>query len=138
MNNSLSCVVCSISNEKLLRCSQCKCVFYCSREHQKIDWKKHKSQCFKYQGDTEKENPVAGSSKADKKKPAGKNELGNKENQSNTNLWNSGQFTGEGSSESEILTARIESLQNNYQIKEDLRGYSEIDLDTSKNLLVSK
>ncbi|XP_054263399.1 egl nine homolog 1 isoform X2 [Macrosteles quadrilineatus] len=29
----------------LSRCSRCKCVFYCSKEHQTQDWKKHKLHC---------------------------------------------------------------------------------------------
>mmetsp|Transcript_5913 Transcript_5913/g.9178 ORF Transcript_5913/g.9178 Transcript_5913/m.9178 type:complete len:173 (-) Transcript_5913:54-572(-) len=31
--------------EKLLRCAACKCVFYCTREHQKKDWRTHKQTC---------------------------------------------------------------------------------------------
>ena len=27
------------------RCSQCRSVFYCSKEHQKADWKRHKKHC---------------------------------------------------------------------------------------------
>lgn len=38
------CVVCNKS-DKLLRCSQCKIVFYCTKEHQRRDWKRHKAFC---------------------------------------------------------------------------------------------
>lgn len=32
----------------LLRCSQCKSVYYCSKECQKMHWKQHKSSCQEY------------------------------------------------------------------------------------------
>lgn len=38
------CVVCN-RTDKLLRCSRCKVVFYCTKEHQKRDWKRHKEFC---------------------------------------------------------------------------------------------
>ncbi|KAM3865352.1 egl nine homolog 1b [Diretmus argenteus] len=31
----------------LLRCGRCRISFYCSKEHQKVDWKKHKQLCRK-------------------------------------------------------------------------------------------
>lgn len=40
------CNICGIT-ENLLRCGQCKIVFYCSKEHQRQDWKKHKLLCKK-------------------------------------------------------------------------------------------
>ena len=38
---------CNICHKKdnLFRCSQCQCLYYCSKEHQKQDWVKHKRQC---------------------------------------------------------------------------------------------
>lgn len=38
------CVVCN-RTDKLLRCSRCKAVFYCTKEHQRRDWKRHKEFC---------------------------------------------------------------------------------------------
>jgi len=38
------CVVCNKS-EKLLRCSRCKVAFYCTKEHQRRDWKRHREFC---------------------------------------------------------------------------------------------
>ncbi|XP_076164933.1 HIF prolyl hydroxylase [Ptiloglossa arizonensis] len=38
------CVVCH-RTDKLLRCSRCKAVFYCTKEHQRWDWKRHKEFC---------------------------------------------------------------------------------------------
>lgn len=40
----VTCVVCN-KIDKLLRCSRCKAVFYCTKEHQKRDWKRHKEFC---------------------------------------------------------------------------------------------
>jgi hypothetical protein len=34
-------------DSKLLTCSGCLTTFYCSKECQKIDWKKHKTHCKK-------------------------------------------------------------------------------------------
>uniref|UniRef100_UPI00398E5464 egl nine homolog 1 isoform X2 n=1 Tax=Pristiophorus japonicus TaxID=55135 RepID=UPI00398E5464 len=39
-----SCGLCG-KMEKLLLCGRCKRSFYCSKEHQKQDWKKHKQVC---------------------------------------------------------------------------------------------
>ena len=39
------CVICG-KEEDLLKCSQCKSVFYCSKEHQKQDWKTHQKVCI--------------------------------------------------------------------------------------------
>lgn len=39
------CHVCKQSSENLKRCSNCKCLAYCSKEHQKADWKIHKELC---------------------------------------------------------------------------------------------
>ncbi|KAF2881620.1 hypothetical protein ILUMI_24563 [Ignelater luminosus] len=41
-----SCVVCG-SAENLMRCARCKTTYYCSKAHQKQDWKKHKIICLK-------------------------------------------------------------------------------------------
>lgn len=41
-----SCAVCKQPSEK--KCSLCGNVFYCSREHQKADWKTHKSKCVSF------------------------------------------------------------------------------------------
>ncbi|KAG5883228.1 hypothetical protein JTB14_011420 [Gonioctena quinquepunctata] len=43
--NGNLCHVCKKQNETLKTCSTCKAIAYCSREHQKIDWKKHKELC---------------------------------------------------------------------------------------------
>ncbi|KAL7417601.1 hypothetical protein BDY24DRAFT_95370 [Mrakia frigida] len=33
--------------EEMMACSRCLAVRYCSREHQRADWKRHKKFCFK-------------------------------------------------------------------------------------------
>lgn len=38
------CAVCD-RTDKLLRCSRCKAVFYCTKEHQRRDWKRHRDFC---------------------------------------------------------------------------------------------
>nr|CAH7760125.1 unnamed protein product [Callosobruchus chinensis] len=41
-----TCLVCGTC-ENLQRCARCKEAFYCSKEHQRKDWKKHKLSCNK-------------------------------------------------------------------------------------------
>lgn len=41
------CNTCNFEAEQLLRCSNCKKVYYCNRECQITDWKSHKSVCKK-------------------------------------------------------------------------------------------
>lgn len=41
---TVGCVICGATN-KLLRCSRCKTVVYCNKEHQRLDWKRHKEFC---------------------------------------------------------------------------------------------
>jgi hypoxia-inducible factor (prolyl hydroxylase) len=43
-NISMACQLCS-SSERLMVCSGCKRTWYCSKEHQKLDWKYHKKNC---------------------------------------------------------------------------------------------
>ncbi|XP_024867071.1 egl nine homolog 1 [Temnothorax curvispinosus] len=40
----LICAVCD-KTDKLSRCSRCKVVFYCTKEHQRRDWKRHREFC---------------------------------------------------------------------------------------------
>lgn len=40
-----ACGVCGATDGDLKRCSGCKGIWYCSREHQKADWKRHKREC---------------------------------------------------------------------------------------------
>ncbi|CAD8117731.1 unnamed protein product [Paramecium sonneborni] len=40
-----SCQICNKQDAELLRCSQCKSIYYCSIECQKKDWKDHKFIC---------------------------------------------------------------------------------------------
>ncbi|XP_022097362.1 egl nine homolog 1-like [Acanthaster planci] len=47
VKSSVGSCACCKSTENLKRCSKCKSVFYCSREHQLQDWKKHKRYCKK-------------------------------------------------------------------------------------------
>lgn len=40
-------VICAVCDkiDKLSRCSRCKVVFYCTKEHQRRDWKRHREFC---------------------------------------------------------------------------------------------
>ncbi len=48
--NAPRCKICSktlaADGTALMQCSQCKNVYYCSKEHQKQDWKSHKKYCI--------------------------------------------------------------------------------------------
>src|SRR5690554_4872015 len=55
-----ACAVCQ-TRTNLLRCSRCKVVKYCSKEHQIQDWPNHKHQCTLLQStyhNTTNENPT--------------------------------------------------------------------------------
>lgn len=43
MSDKSKCGVCGVA--ATLQCSRCKKVSYCGAEHQKSDWKTHKTQC---------------------------------------------------------------------------------------------
>ena len=43
MESAQTCAVCS--QEAPHRCSGCQAVYYCSKEHQRKDWKQHKATC---------------------------------------------------------------------------------------------
>lgn len=66
------CVVCN-RTDKLLKCSRCKAVFYCTKEHQRRDWKRHKEFCATHSVrsiqphiiSTTSENSVSGSDKTE-------------------------------------------------------------------------
>ncbi|XP_065339423.1 prolyl hydroxylase EGLN3 isoform X1 [Cloeon dipterum] len=97
MNPAAACELCG-SREKLLRCSRCRKVWYCSKEHQREHWKKHKRACVprsNVSGPTPEE-PQTGLTLVD----SGISEL-------NINV---NPFPCEGSSEIEILNAVAEVL----------------------------
>ncbi|EFN82389.1 egl nine homolog 1 isoform X2 [Harpegnathos saltator] len=48
---TVTCVVCE-RTDKLLRCSRCKAVFYCTKEHQRSDWKRHRDFCATHPAST--------------------------------------------------------------------------------------
>lgn len=41
------CAICGIA--AFNKCAACSLVTYCSKEHQKIHWKKHKNDCVSYE-----------------------------------------------------------------------------------------
>ncbi|XP_075211841.1 uncharacterized protein LOC142318983 [Lycorma delicatula] len=45
LSGALVCFVCLKYNSSLQKCSGCKLLFYCSKEHQKLHWPKHKELC---------------------------------------------------------------------------------------------
>ncbi|XP_076234944.1 HIF prolyl hydroxylase [Calliopsis andreniformis] len=47
IGSTVGCVVCN-RTDKLLKCSRCRAVAYCTKEHQKRDWKRHKEFCATY------------------------------------------------------------------------------------------
>lgn len=47
------CSLCG-KDENLLRCSRCKCAYYCSTWHQKMDWISHKDNCLPFNLDGSK------------------------------------------------------------------------------------
>ncbi|XP_050293977.1 egl nine homolog 1-like isoform X2 [Anthonomus grandis grandis] len=96
MSSQVSTVVCCFvcgATSNLQRCSKCRGIYYCSKDHQKKDWKRHKQSCK----ETEATNCNASS-------------FEQKFGRSYNNQLDPATFTSEGSSESEILSAAGELL----------------------------
>ena len=49
LTTDLTCSTCGECQKELFRCSGCKVVLYCSREHQKQSWRSHKPECLRIQ-----------------------------------------------------------------------------------------
>nr|CAD7393465.1 unnamed protein product [Timema cristinae] len=120
MNSVLYCAVCGTS-ERLLRCSRCRIVYYCSKEHQTEHWRRHKVSCGKSLIDKTKgfisehgvnttQNVEIANGKVSTSDASSPDtwELQNKGGEASS--WNTSPITYEGSSESEILNARTEIL----------------------------
>lgn len=41
------CAICGVAASN--KCAACSLVVYCSKEHQKAHWKKHKNECVSYE-----------------------------------------------------------------------------------------
>lgn len=89
-----SCSVCG-SSEHLLRCARCRTVYYCSKEHQRKDWKRHKVLC---------KQPDCASA------PSTSSSVEQKYGHTYSNESELNILPLEGSSESEILSAAGEVL----------------------------
>lgn len=109
MSSVNDCAVCGKGGLQL-RCARCHKVYYCNKEHQRIDWKKHKVFC--------KSNDVNPTLNGDKNVVC-----------QNDNLT----ITHEGSSENEILSARTECLSPNLEL-----DFREEKSSTEKHLRCAK
>jgi hypoxia-inducible factor (prolyl hydroxylase) len=65
MNSSPTCELCG-HQENLLRCSRCRGAYYCSKEHQKQHWKKHKKSCSATQKSKDTNNILVGERESEK------------------------------------------------------------------------
>lgn len=111
------CEVCG-SGENLLRCSRCKITHYCSRAHQKQDWKKHKTAC--------QEN----TSQLESNLELRENKTGSIVLEQNNGLI----YPIEGSSENEILSSRAESLSPHLQL-DFISGQRSVSFDDSMPII---
>lgn len=91
-----NCVVCG-NKDNLLRCARCKTTYYCSKDHQLQDWKKHKGICKKLKNSVSVENKYV---------------------HIVSNQTFSSSLPTEGSSENEILSSLGEQLAPNNNYKE--------------------
>lgn len=61
IGTTVGCVICN-RTDKLLRCSRCKAVSYCTKEHQRRDWKRHKEFCATHSVESIVSNTVSATS----------------------------------------------------------------------------
>lgn len=121
-----SCELCGETGH-VLRCSRCKCVYYCSKEHQTEHWKKHKPFCNKNRVDrplNEVTPTERGSTRTSVTVPKNKpqkhfiqSKVTLQEGKTSTE-WNVSPITSEGSSETEILSASMEVLRPTFGFDE--------------------
>lgn len=123
MDENITCELCG-SVGRLLRCSRCRSAYYCSKEHQTQDWKKHRLQCGdKSKPKPEKESttvntPVVGKKSSTVSAVHSDTSLRKQVHSSRTESVqsiknvdrNTSPITFEGSSENEIINARTEVL----------------------------
>ncbi|KAL1129835.1 hypothetical protein AAG570_012779 [Ranatra chinensis] len=110
MQSGPRCEECGAS-DKLLLCSRCKDVYYCNRDHQSRDWKRHKPKC---NSRTTNVNPVYLYSKSNEESFLKRNSPTYGVNSLNfEHHRGSSPITFEGSSEQEITNARTELLNRN-------------------------
>ncbi|XP_046401472.1 egl nine homolog 1 [Ischnura elegans] len=122
MNSPLRCEQCGLEDH-LLRCSRCRTVYYCSKEHQKQHWKKHKPVCGKTRVDksdaenssTQPDSTLDSVTKLRDRDNSKVEKIDRKikEKKSESEDWKSTVITFEGSAESEILNAGTERLSPN-------------------------
>ncbi|XP_034238283.1 egl nine homolog 1 isoform X1 [Thrips palmi] len=138
MNTAACCDFCGAANN-LLRCARCKLVYYCSKDHQLKHWKKHKVVCKEHIADDRLDKDISSS---DPTSCAASQSVGSESgalvkskqtvtSDAETLKWaqewgaqGASTITYEGSSESEILNARTETLSPALE-------YSDADLDMS-------
>lgn len=122
MNLECSCAYCGKVNN-LLRCARCRSAYYCCKEHQTQDWKKHKLHCVdishsslgndytqspaKFSLPLSPNEPVSVDSEVKKHKRSSRHKKKSSVNNIGRNV---SPITHEGSSESEIISARTEDL----------------------------
>lgn len=106
--------------DNLLKCSRCKGVYYCSKEHQTSDWKNHKRDCVSV-NNSDNPSKINSSLYASGIKHSS---LLNHQSSSQT-MQNTKPFTSEGSSEQEIIRSTTEELKPNfYYFDKDLLSQS--------------
>lgn len=104
MNLVFECAVCR-QGEQTLRCARCQATYYCSKEHQRQDWKIHKISCQK------PSEPTKPAPKPEQRH-AVENHQPEKQLDANQNHRTVPAITYEGSSENEILTTQTQTLSN--------------------------
>ncbi|XP_039282568.1 egl nine homolog 1 [Nilaparvata lugens] len=137
MDNSAVCEWCR-KRENLLRCSRCRSVHYCSKDHQCQDWENHKRLCRKLSKNKPNENSKGGSIDIANQKSSLKTDNQNvskgtgskRSNKKSQPDRTTSPITFEGSSENDIKNACVETLNPSLDFGEMPSSSKTTDSDT--------